>query len=88
MHILFGFILIVFIGVLLLGLSLLKVVFGTLGGIIRLFTGRSTHSNQSRSYRSTEQEEQPEQTMKEGHKQKKIFDKEDGEYVDFEEIKE
>lgn len=85
MHILFGFILIVFIGVLLLGLSLLKVVFGTLGGVFRLFTGGSRRSNRNRSYRSGQPEE-PEQVIKEGHKHKKIFDQEDGEYVDFEEI--
>jgi len=78
MSAIFGFFFFIIIIVLVFGLSIV-------GGILRLIFGigrkSSFHSNRTeREDTSSKVEPEP--------KHKKIFDKEDGEYVEFEEIKE
>lgn len=80
-----GFLFVIVIAILLIGLSVVGSIIRTIFGLGR----RSTSSNTSRTQQSyTPQEEQEERTSGSNtSSHKKIFTKEDGEYVDFEEIK-
>ncbi|MEG2514503.1 MAG: DUF4834 family protein [Bacteroidaceae bacterium] len=77
----FGFILILIVIVLIIGLSLiggiLKLLFGF--GRKRTYQQQNPHENRRDSQPSSDTPIQ---------KTKKVFDKDEGEYVDFEEIKE
>lgn len=83
---LFFFIIII---VLVIGLSLIR-------GVLRLFFGfgrrtTSQNSQQNRtyqgSYRRNEKESYNNDSPSQAHNRKKIFDDDEGEYVDFEEVK-
>lgn len=84
---LLGFFLIIILAVLFIG-------FGIIGTIIRVLFGGKRQSSASTSNSSSytswgNQQRQQEHILREGDqpKHKKIFSKEDGEYVDFEEVK-
>ena len=83
-----GFFFLIIIIVLIFGLSIVS-------GILKLLFGfgrKSTAQNQEkRSYQNTYHKEESREDYSKtdsNHERKKIFDKEDGEYVDFEEVKE
>lgn len=82
---LFFMAIIVFLFVFAIGSTIIRGIFGLIFGILhRLFGNKEQHTQytqqQSQSRQST--------TTDKGQKSGKIFDKTDGEYVDFEEIKE
>lgn len=81
---LFFMMIIVFLFVLSIGSTIIRGIFGLFLGIFHRLFGNKEHSQytqqQSQSRQST--------TTDKGQKSGKIFDKSDGEYVDFEEIKE
>lgn len=82
-----GFIFIIIIIVLIFGLSII-------GGILRLLfgTGRRQSRQQQQTYTNTTTSDDSAYTSRKGtshasrHSKKKIFDKDEGEYVEFEEI--
>lgn len=75
----FGFFFFIIIMILVIGLSIV-------GAVLRFFFGFGRKSNSYSSERSGREDFSQEE---ESHStKKKIFDKDDGEYVDFEEIKE
>lgn len=79
MSAIFGFLFIIIIIVLVIGLSIV-------GGVLRFIFGigrKVKRGNNERPERESFSQEDENQPVK-----KKIFDKDDGEYVDFEEIKE
>ncbi len=76
----FGFFFFIIILVLVLGLSIVR-------GVLRFLFGTGSKSNQ-RSNRFEEEEEENTSDEASQPKRKKVFDKEDGEYVEFEEVKE
>lgn len=80
-----GFLFVIIIAVIIIGLSVVGSIFRALFGFGRRTT-QTGHTRQSRTDAS--QSTEGESTDGSSHKRPKIFDKEDGEYVDFEEIKE
>lgn len=76
---------IVFLFVFAIGSTIIRGIFGLVFGILhRLFGYKEQPSQQAKQ--QTRQSQQSTTTNK-GQKSGKIFDKSDGEYVDFEEIK-
>ena len=90
----FGFLFIILLAVLVLGLSIIGTVLRTIFGYGKR---RPTSNNAHRSYRNaspteegqshTEKSGEDKINQPSGSKHKKIFTKEEGEYVDFEEMK-
>lgn len=68
-----------------IGASLIN---GVLNFILSPFRGRKHHGNDQQARQSNRQSQSQYSAPSEGKKREKIFDKDDGEYVDFEEIKE
>ena len=74
------------IAVIAVGTSIIR---GVLSFILRLFGGhRQPHAHTEKTGQWSSSQSQPQQTSSANKKRDKIFDKSDGEYVDFEEIKE
>lgn len=92
MHILL-FILIFFIAILVFGLSIVGFLLRTIFGIGKRSSSRTGQSNpktqhqSTKTYSTNDDEEDIYSEHASEKKHKKIFTKEDGEYVDFEEIK-
>lgn len=78
------FLFVLFMAILAIGGSLLRGVFNLLFGR-RRFGQRYGHAGQA--HHSAEQGKSRQTTSSSGKKREKIFDKTEGEYVDFEEIK-
>ncbi|MGL4519750.1 MAG: DUF4834 family protein [Phocaeicola sp.] len=76
-----GFIVVFFLLILIMGITILSRVVKALFGF-----GRKS-SEQQQSYNSTKQEERSSETSSKDGNKKKIFTQEEGEYVDFEEVK-
>ena len=68
-----------------IGASLIN---GVLSFILSPFRGRKHHGHDQQARQSNHQSQAQQTTSSAGKKREKIFDKNDGEYVDFEEIKE
>lgn len=79
MSAIFGLFFFIIIIVLVFGLSIIGGILRLLFGIGRKVSGRPNHFEEEESGAKAENSEP---------KRKKIFDKDDGEYVDFEEVKE
>lgn len=81
----FFFLLIIFI----IGLVLLSKVLRTIFGFGRKMTRNATKGNTDRNAAYSEEASQgnAQYTQRKGQARKKIFDKDEGEYIDFEEIK-
>ncbi|WP_296259448.1 DUF4834 family protein [uncultured Phocaeicola sp.] len=81
----FFFLLVIFI----IGLVLLSKVLRTIFGFGRKMTGNTTKGNAGRSTAYSEEASQgnTRYSQQKGKARKKIFDKDEGEYIDFEEIK-
>lgn len=74
----FGFFFIIIIIILVFGISIIS-------GVLRLLFGFGRKTTRNSNNHQSGQQEKPQSTSSPKHK--KIFDKEDGEYVDFEEVK-
>ncbi len=87
-HIL-GFLFIFVIAILLIGLSIVGSVVRTIFGLGRRSTSSRPSGNTRQTYYSTNEkrEESSAQSSSSNASHKKIFNKDEGEYVDFEEIK-
>lgn len=81
----FFFLLIIFI----IGLVLLSKVLRTIFGFGRKMTGNTTKGNAGRSTVYAEETSQgnTQYSQQKGKVRKKVFDEDEGEYIDFEEIK-
>ncbi|WP_321478534.1 DUF4834 family protein [uncultured Bacteroides sp.] len=78
-----GFLFFFIVSILILGLSIVGRILKALFGF-----GKQSTSYQSQQTRSYANRENTTETTQEVHKHKKLFDDDEGEYVDFEEIKE
>ena len=83
-HIL-GFLFIIIIAVLIIGLSLIGSIFRALFGFGKRPASRQANRAASANQSKEENHSSPNEEVSPQHK--KIFSKDDGEYVDFEEIK-
>lgn len=86
-HIL-GFLFIIIIAVIIIGLTIVGSVLRAIFGLGRRSTTHtySNDSTQRKQYHASDMDEEETISGKEGSRHKKIFSKDEGEYVDFEEM--
>lgn len=82
----FGFLSFIFIFIFIIAVLILSVAAKLVGGVFR--TGkRMTEKMTSSQYKGKEQTHQAHTSSQPSSQRKKVFDSDEGEYVDFEEIK-
>lgn len=88
-HIL-GFLFIIIIAILIIGVSIIGTVLRSVFGLKKRNSSYSSYNNTKQSSGSSRQQETEEKVAGNPHpnKRKKLFSKDEGEYVDFEEVKE
>ena len=86
---LFFMAIIVFLFVFAIGSTIIRGIFGLVFGILHRLFGYKEQPSQQGQQQAKQQTRQSQQstTTNKGQRNGKIFDKSDGEYVDFEEIK-
>lgn len=81
----FGFIFIIILVILLSGISVISAIIRAIFGRGRSNTGNTQSQQRTQTHKQSSANASPDSSIKD---RKKVFDKDDGEYVDFEEIKE